>query len=130
MLKLSVKLKNLDKAQRKNLKVIAALRPEGALGKMAQYGAVQAYNYMHGIVHVDTGLLKMSLFIDRKNASTYAVRVRENVSYKKKRPAVYGAYENARGGAHAFVNRTMQQAPRIGQEAALFFTQEIERIDA
>lgn len=65
-----------------------------AIGQLHRYGT--------GVVHVDTGRLKNSLFWDvRANQQRGSAIWGTNVEY--------GIYENARGGNHAFVDRTARE---------------------
>lgn len=126
-MRLDIRVKQNRAAQEKNLKRIRALSPRGELGKMAQYAAIKTHAYMRSIVHVRSGALKSSLIILRPSASTFVVRISGTArGVGKSRPAVYGPVENARGGSHAFVDRTMREAvPQIAREAQDRFMKEI-----
>lgn len=65
-----------------------------AVGMLHRYGA--------GVVHVDTGRLKNSLFWRVQGSARRVSAIwGTNVSYS--------IYENARGGDHAFVDRTARE---------------------
>ena len=126
-MRLDIRVKQNRAAQQKNLKRIRALNPRGELGKMAQYAAMKTHEYMRSIVHVRTGALKSSLIIVRPGANKFVVRISGTArGVGKSRPSVYGPIENARGGSHAFVDRTMREAvPQIAREAQARFMKEI-----
>lgn len=80
--------------------------------------AIRAHRYATSITHVDTGTLKSShrMRIGRTHAEIYIDPGARNEHGG--RPAQYGPYEEARGGAHAFYRRTIDEAgPGIARQA-------------
>lgn len=110
-------IKGIQEVQAANNRMIAAMKPRGALGKAVQRGTIRAHRYAVAITHVDTGALRAShrmrserrglrgrIFIDPGSRNP-----RSNV-----RPYQYGVYEHDRGGEHAFYERTVvEEGPRI-----------------
>jgi len=82
----------------------------GPLEKALSYAATRLERYAISITHVDKGDLK----------GAHRIRVSSNraeiyldpsaVNAKGRRPAEYGVYEHARGGSHAFYQRTIDEA--------------------
>lgn len=97
----SASVRDLAALQQELGRLQQEVSPEGvkatltlAIGQLHRYGA--------GIVHVDTGRLKNSLFWDVNVGRQQASAIwGTNVSYS--------VYENARGGGHAFVDRTARE---------------------
>ena len=112
----------IQEAQAANNRAVAALKPSGALGRAVQYGTIAAHRYAIGFTHVDTGALKSS---QRMEISGVRGRVFIDPSAFNpscgQRTAMYGPYEHARGGSHAFYQRVIDEH---GQE----ITQEMERL--
>jgi hypothetical protein len=122
-------------AQRLNAKQIAALRPDGAVGRAVQVGLSEAHRYVVYITHVKTGALRAShrmayqpfgnvargwIYIDPESGGfewvnkTSGNGKRRVYNASKDTPAQYGPKEHARGGEHAFYARTEVEAgPRI-----------------
>lgn len=75
----------------------------GPLAQAMTLALNQLHRYASGIVHVDTGRLKNSLFVappvQQQNALVGAVAT--NVEY--------AIYEHNRGGDHAFFQRTIEE---------------------
>lgn len=108
----------LQAAQAKNLRRVAALQPSGALGRAVLYGTTAAQRAAVANTHVDTGALRASHRMEvgglrgRVFIAPDAVNPQSNA-----RTAVYGAYEHARGGNHAFYDRVIaEQGPQIEHE--------------
>lgn len=107
----------IQEAQAKNNRVIASLRPDGALGRAVQYGTTAAHRYAVGVTHVDTGSLHAS---HRMEITGLRGRVYIDPSARnprsRQRTETYGPYEHERGGEHAFYQRTInEQGPSIEQ---------------
>lgn len=109
----------IQEAQRANLRAIAALKPDGALGAAIRFATVAAQRYASTITHIDTGSLKASHRVEMRGLSGVVSIDPGAVNPRSRaRPAEYGAYEEARGGSHAFYGRTVKEAgPRIAGQA-------------
>lgn len=124
MTKLSIK--GLQEAQARNNKRIANLKPPGAFGKLIRYFTALLHRFMVQVTHVDTGALRASerMDVDGLHGRVYvdpnAVNPRDG-----KRTSVYGVFENARGGEHAFFDRTVAYGQRTAQRSVRAFLDEI-----
>lgn len=107
----SASVRQLEALQAELQRLATEVSPEGieatltlAVGMLHRYGSA--------IVHVDSGRLKNSLFWDvqanqRRGSAIWGTNV------------LYSIYENARGGDHAFVDRTRrEEGPNVER---LFF---------
>lgn len=114
----------LQEAQAANLRMIAEVKPSGALGRAVKYALTELHRHAVAITHVDTGSLRASHRMRYEEAGASArgeiyidpaaVNPRTH-----KRPAEYGVYEHDRGGSHAFYDRTRDEAgPKIEREMA------------
>lgn len=103
-------IKGLQEAQNANMKAIAAVRPSGVFGRAIQYATAEAHRYAASVTHVDTGALRAShrMEITGLRGMIYIDPSARNPR-SGARPAVYGAAEHARGGDHAFYQRTMDE---------------------
>lgn len=109
-----ITIQGLQEAQRDNLKQIAALQPSSALGHGVKAAGTDLLRYAVAVTHVDTGALRaahreeFSAWSGDALATIYidpsAVNPRSGG-----RPSVYGAVEEARGGSHAFYERTFEE---------------------
>lgn len=122
----AISIQGLQKAQADNLKVIYALRPNSALGNAVKYAATAAQRYAVSITHVWKylgGGLRASHRIRMESGTRGRVYIDPtSVNPRGQRPAEYGIYEHARGGSHAFYERTVdEQGPTIAREAAYGF---------
>lgn len=100
-------VKGLEAAQRKNEQRIAKLRPGGPMGALIKDVAAYARGQAVAVTHVDTGTLRashrVSLFTRDGNPVGRVYIDPAAVNPKGgKRAAVYGPYEHARRGGHAF----------------------------
>ena len=117
----------IQEVQAKNNRRIAALRPTGAAGQAVKDAIIALHRYATQITHVGKyaggGALKSShrmevdglygtVAIDRKSVSPRRTK-------RKNRPVVYGVYENARGGEHAFYDRTVDEIGDQVQQRAI-----------
>lgn len=104
---MSLTIRGLQRAQAMQQRAYAALQPSGALGQAIQYITAHALRYVISITHVDTGALRAShrMLVGPARGSIYLSPVGANPRTGQ-RPAEYGVYEHARGGEHAFYDRT------------------------
>lgn len=101
---MGARVSGLEEAQRELQRMLAAVDPGDGLGNAIQLGLVQLHRYATGIVHVDTGRLKNSLFWEMAGDATGYVAT--NVAY--------GIHEERRGGEHAFFRRTVaEEGPSV-----------------
>ena len=112
-------IQGLQEAQRWNARAIANMKPEGAYGSAVRLIVTQIQRYEIIQTHVDTGALRAS---ERMEVRGLWGRVYLDESAKNPRSgaltSVYGAIENARGGSHAFAEKTVREgAPRIVGQA-------------
>ena len=112
-------IEGIQEVQQRNLRRIAALKPEGAAGQAVKDAMIALQRYAVQVTHVGKyeggGALKSShrmrtegglegeIYIDPSSVSPR--RGRSNT-----KPVEYGVYENARGGEHAFYDRTEAEA--------------------
>lgn len=99
----------LQEAQAMNNRAIAALRPEGALGKAVQAATADVQRWAVIYTHVDTGALRAS---HRMEVGGVRGRVYIGGGSNPRSglaTAVYGPVEHARGGSHAFYDRVVSE---------------------
>ena len=99
----------LQDAQRANLRHAASVKPSGSLGAAVQEGTLAAQRYMVSITHVDTGALRASLMVRVSGLRGEVYIDPGAVNPRGQAPSEYGPYENARGGEHAFMLRTVTE---------------------
>lgn len=114
-------VRNLAEVQAENNRSIAELQPSGALGQLIKDVTLDLHRYDISIVHVDTGALKQAQRMRVEGAYGEVFIDPYAVNRKGQRPIVYGPFEHARGGDHAFMDRTIaeywpQVARRRGAE--------------
>lgn len=119
-------IEGIQEVQARNNRRIASLQPEGAAGEAVRDAIIALHRYATQITHVGKyeggGALKSShrmeveelegtVSIDPRSVSPRRTK-------RKYRPAVYGIYENARGGEHAFYDRTVDEiGPQVSARA-------------
>ena len=112
----SLTITGLQEAQALNNRMIAALKPSGALGQAVREVTAAAQRWAIALTHVDTGSLRASHRMEvgglrgRIYIDPGAVNPRSG-----RHTALYGPYEHARGGSHAFYGRVVDEH---GQELA------------
>ena len=115
----SLTISGLQEAQAMNNRATAALRPEGALGKAVQQATADAHRWAVIYTHFDTGALRAS---HRMEVGGVRGRVYIGAGSNPRSgqaTSVYGPYEHARGGSHAFYGRVVsEQGQAIAQRAA------------
>lgn len=120
----------IQAAQAANLKIIAALQErEGtALGRTVLYAAADLHRYAVAVTHVDTGALRASQRIRAGPGARAEIYI--DPSSRNPRtgvpPARYGPVEHARGGSHAFYERTFyERIPDLAPRAAAYFFRQL-----
>lgn len=99
----------IQHAQQRNQRQIAALRPSGAFGEAIREATVELERYAIAVTHVDTGALKSSHTMTVKGLTGQIFLSPSAVNPYGLRPARYGPVEHARGGEHAFYDRTVAE---------------------
>lgn len=104
----------IQEAQRANLRALAAVKPSGELGRAVIYVLAKLHRYAVSITHVISGALRASHRTQYQEARDNAlglIYIDEGaVRPGGGRPAIYGPIEEARGGSHAFYQRTVNEA--------------------
>ncbi len=118
--KLHLTITGIQEAMAANQKAIAALKPQGALGRAIQSALIAAHRYAATITHVDTGSLRAShrmtmngtrglIFIDSSFVNPRS----------RSRPVEYGFIEHRRGFPHNFYERTVNERGDAIAQAAM-----------
>lgn len=111
---MAISVVGIDEYMRELERIRREVSPEGLRASM-DLAAGMAHRYAAGVVHVDTGRLKNSLYWDvSRNAQSVIGRVATNVEY--------APFEHQRGGTHAFFDRTVEEE---GANIQRLFTQRI-----
>ena len=115
-------IRTLAEVQAENNRAIAALKPDGALGQLIKDVTIDLHRYDVSIAHVDTGGLKQAQRMTVQGAYGEIFIDPYAVNRNKQRPIVYGPFEHARGGEHAFMDRTVAEYwPRVAQRRGAEF---------
>lgn len=103
---MSADVRDLAEAQRGLKQLIQNVSANGDLEGHMVLALGQLHRYASSIVHVDTGRLKNSLFVDTERSRNDLIGyVATNVEY--------APMEEGRGGSHAFFGRTVaEEGPR------------------
>ena len=102
-------LKGLENAQAVNIRRLEALRPSSDFGRAVKYAVLEFQLYAESITHVDTGALTRS-HLGEVYATHGRVYINPSaINPRGQRPETYGPYEHARGGTHAFYDRTVAE---------------------
>lgn len=114
----------IQRMQDANAKRMALLQPRSGLGRAIRDATTKLHRYAVSITHVDTGTLRAAHRMDYSESGGIArgrIFIDPNaVNPKSKRKAsLYGPFEEARGGSHAFYGRTIsERGAQIMREAA------------
>jgi len=126
-----ISLEGLQEALEQNARRIAALKPGGARAKAVQYGITALHRYAVSITHVwkyKGGGLRASHRMEVSEGGEHG-RIYIDptaVNPRGQRPAEYGPYEHARGGSHAFYDRTLSEhGPQVTAEMQRMITEGI-----
>jgi hypothetical protein len=124
---ISWSIKGLQEAQRGNLKAIAAVKPEGGLGRAVRYMAVDAHRIAVANTHVETGTLRAGHRIAQEAPARFRIHIDPSARNPRSgaRASVYGVGEHNRGGEHAFYERTFHQGSAIADRAARYLLSEL-----
>lgn len=125
---INLSIRNLQKVQQNNIRRIAMLQPQGALGQLIRN--VTAYTHRQAIIvtHVDTGALRASHLME-----VTAVRGRVFINpdatnpRSGKRVTEYAEHEHNRGGEHAFYKRATAASAVYFRNAVKQLEKEIAR---
>lgn len=109
-------IQGMEDAQRIMLRAVQAVDPKGGAGRAVKKALFIAQAYAASITHQDTSTLSRSHIIQYDGGAVgYVQPSPYNINPRSHKPASYYAiYEEARGGAHAFYQRTITEiGPRI-----------------
>lgn len=117
-MKLDARLENAQQMQDQLVRAAESLSAKG-VGKRVQGTTLRLHRYAVRVTHKDTTALSRShiLRVRGLHGEIYINPAARNP--KGKRPAVYGPYEHARGGAHAFYDRTVREHGDVAVDAEL-----------
>lgn len=111
-------IRGIQEAQQANVKMIDAMKPQGALGNMIKVLISQAHRYAVTITHRESGALAASERMEMTELTGRIYIDPDAVNPRGFRPADYGLIEEQRGGTHAFFRRTVEEhVPRVFEEA-------------
>lgn len=102
-------IRGIQEAQQANQRRIAALKPSGEYGMAVRDTVAELQRYAIAVTHVDTGALKGSHTMEVKGLWGRIFISPSGVNPHGQRPAQYGPVEHARGGSHAFYERTVAE---------------------
>lgn len=115
---MAVTIYGIQAAQAAMLRAVNAARPGSGLQAALKDAAAAAHRYAVALTHVDTGSLKAShrIALHATRAEIYLDPGAQRSDGR--RPAQYGPFEHARGGEHAFYERTVaEHGAEIGNAA-------------
>lgn len=113
-------ISGIQQAQEANLRMMAAVKPTGALDRASREAAVQAQRIATVVTHRDTGALAASHRIRAMGPARHEVFIDSSaVNPRGGRPSVYGPWEHARGGSHAFYQVVVDEYGKDLQRAAM-----------
>ena len=124
-------IEGIQEVQQRNLKRIAAMQPSGEAGAAVRDAIVALHRYAVAITHVGRydrmgvsgkaigGSLRASHRMEIAGLAGEIYIDPSSVNPLGKKPVVYGVYENARGGEHAFYDRTVnEEGPKVSNMVA------------
>ena len=104
-------IRGIQQAQAANQKLYAEVQPGGGLGRLVTFVTAGLHRYALIIVHKISGGLAGSLRIGRVSDVVHRIFIDPaSVNPLGDRPSEYGIVEHARGGDHAFFERTIDEA--------------------
>lgn len=106
---IGIKVVGIQSVQKRNLAAIRSLRLPVVADKM-RAGVTVLHRYAVAQTHVDTGALRASHRISVEGPAQFRIHLSSSVVNPRSgtKPAVYGVYEHARGGSHAFYELTVR----------------------
>lgn len=111
-----ITIEGLQQAQAAMLKVIAALKPKGAVGIATQEMTIRAFRWVVTQTHVDTGTLRASRRMEVHELKGIIYTVSGINPKTGKSARAYDVPEQARGGSHqTYVNFIATQALAVGR---------------
>lgn len=116
---MGVQIYGIQRAQAGILRAANAARVDGGLRSAVKGATVTAHRYAVSITHVDTGALKNAHAIDVRGDRGQIYISPSARRSDGRHPAQYGPHEHARGGSHAFYERTVREAGRMIGDAAM-----------
>lgn len=133
-----VSIEGIQEAQRANLRAIATMKLQGRLGRALQMAMAELHRYAVSITHVWIvwgGALRASHRVGLPTLTENYGRGEifidpAAMNPRGQRPSIYGVYEHARGGEHAFYDRTVKEAgPNAAGRAIRYLLEGLERGD-
>ncbi len=120
----------IQEAQRANLRLMRAIKPQNGLGRGAYKATFSLHRYAVAVTHVDTGALRASHRIGQLGPAKYRIYI--DPASKNPRtgelPSIYGITEHRRGGEHAFYKIAMRRyAYKSAEQGALVIIREIQQ---
>lgn len=117
-----ITIKGIQEAQAANQRLMAAVKPTGALGRAIQYMASEAMRMSMTYTHVDTGALKASHRTKQEGPARWRIYLDPRATNPRngRLTSIYGPYEHNRGGMHAFYERTYTNGGSLAQRAAQY----------
>lgn len=119
---MGLSIRGIQEAQARNVQRMALLKPTGGFGKLIFNVTATLHRFMGTVTHVDTGALKSSEMMEVQGLRG-RVFLNPGAQNPKsgERPVDYGPFENARGGEHAFFDRTVGKAPEAVSQGVRAF---------
>lgn len=126
MIEIPKDIKGLQEVQAAMNKQIAALKPTSNFGKAVKRVTIALQRYAISITHVwpfKGGALRAShrMYLAESGLEGKIYIDPGAMNPRGQRPSIYGPFEEARGGEHAFYRRTVEER---GQEEAAKATKE------
>lgn len=119
MINLHTSIAGLQEAQARNLRRIAGFQPSGKLGQVVKDATLAMLRFVISITHVwiyKGGGLRSSHIADLSGLHGKIFISPGAVNPRGQMPAVYGVYEHARGGSHAFYARgIIEYGPEVAR---------------
>jgi hypothetical protein len=117
-------IQGVQEVMARNNRRIATMETGGAAEDAVRDAIIALHRHVVQIIHVDTGTLRASqrMEVDGLEGMVFIDPSARNPRGKT-RPVEYGVYEHARGGEHAFYDRTQSE---IGEQVKAQVTTKIK----